>query len=266
MTISITAIIPTLNEEKNIQEAINSIYWADEIIIIDSYSTDQTVSIAQKFDKVKILKRKFDYHAAQKNWAIKQASHEWVFILDADERVSPSLLKEIQSFKQGTLPQRYSAFWIPRENIFMGHKLKYAWKGDKVIRLFKKENCQYQDIKVHEEIETKGEVGYFSNFLIHDTYTAKGYISFILKGETYSTQSAYDYLKKTPRIGITQLLLRPLYTFIKHYFIKRSFLDGKAGFFISCSASWAVFSRYMKIWRIHQGEDIEKQTQNQIKL
>ena len=116
----VTAIIPTKNEEANIAEAINSVIWAAEILVVDSYSTDNTVAIAKQLG-VKVLQRPFDTHARQKNWAIAQASYPWVFILDADERVPTALVSEIKTILENPAPA-YVAYWIRRQNYFMGSR------------------------------------------------------------------------------------------------------------------------------------------------
>ena len=135
----ISVIIPTYNEQENIVEAIKSIDFADEIIIVDSFSKDNTVFLAKPLAN-KILQREYIHSASQKNWAIPQAEHNWVFLLDADERVSNALKEEILNWKK-TNP-KYQSYWIYRTNHFMGKKIKYSgWQGDKVIRLFHK-NCK----------------------------------------------------------------------------------------------------------------------------
>ena len=146
----ISAIIPVFNEEDHIIAAIESLVWADEIIVVDSFSTDNTVALAQS-KGVKILQRDYEYSASQKNWAIPQASYDWVFILDADERVEDNLKKEIDKIKNSQT--KNDAYWIPRQNHFMGKKIRFSgWQGDKVIRLFNRKKCHYEDKQVHAEI------------------------------------------------------------------------------------------------------------------
>ena len=128
----ITAIIPTFNEAHNIVAAIQSVRWANEIIVVDSFSTDNTVELAEQ-NGAKIFQRKYINSANQKNWIIPQATHEWVFILDADERVTSELEKEIQPLLKQT--DKKDAYWINRQNFFMGKKIRYSgWQGDAVIR------------------------------------------------------------------------------------------------------------------------------------
>lgn len=247
----ITAIIPTFNEAHNIEAAIQSVQWADEIIVVDSFSEDTTVEIATRLG-AKIFQRKYINSANQKNWIIPQATHDWVFILDADERVTEDLKKEIQQILQQPLEK--DAYWINRQNFFMGKKIHYSgWRGDAVIRLLRKEKCRYQDLKVHAEIETEGiEVGQLKNKINHFTY--KDLDHFLTKMQRYADWSAKDHLEKTPRVTFFHLYLKPLFRFFKHYFIQLGFLDGKVGFIISVIMAWGVFLRYVKIQEIRSAE------------
>jgi glycosyltransferase involved in cell wall biosynthesis len=133
----LTSIIPTGNEQNNIVEAIQSVRFSDEIMVVDSFSTDDTVKLARPLVDT-ILQREYEHSASQKNWAIPQAKHEWILLLDADERVTSELQKEvIRMINSNT---KFSGFWIRRENYFMGKKVRFSgWQGDKVIRLFKRD-------------------------------------------------------------------------------------------------------------------------------
>jgi glycosyltransferase involved in cell wall biosynthesis len=158
----LTAIIPTGNEEHNIREVLESVTFADEIMVVDSFSTDNTVAIAKEYTNF-ILQRDYKYSASQKNWAIPQATHDWILLVDADERVTPELQKEIKHILKNP-PQHITGYWIYRMNHFMGERVKYSgWQNDKVIRLFRKDHCKYEDKMVHAEIVTDGEVGFLKN-------------------------------------------------------------------------------------------------------
>lgn len=250
----ITAIIPTFNEEENIEEAIKSVLWADEIMIVDSFSTDSTLKIAEKYTDY-IIQRKYINSASQKNWAIPQATHSWIFLLDADERVPASLAREIKEVIRK--PTDYSAFWMNRKNHFMGKHLRFSgFQRDAVIRLFKKENCRYQELNVHSEIETSGKVGYLKNRITHNTY--KGFEHFMKKNDRYTTWAAYDKAKNTKQVGFFQLFVKPVFRFLKHYIIQLGILDGKIGFILSAYYGYYVFIRSIKVDRILHGEEFDK--------
>ena len=245
----ITAIIPVKNEAKNIAAAIDSVSWADEILVLDSYSSDETVAIAQQ-KGVKVLQRVFDSFGKNKNYAIAQATNPWVFILDADERVTPELQTEILNLLQTEPPK--VAYWIYRQTYFMDQLVKYSdWQSDKVIRLFRKD-CRYKEVNVHEEIATEGEVGVLKNKLLHYTYnTIEQYLE---KWDRYTTLSAKDRAAKTKEVTLFHLAVKPAVRFLRHYIIKLGFLDGKVGFVVSYLSAVSVFMRNLKLWRLQQGE------------
>ena len=251
----ITAIIPSFNEEHNIEGAIKSCLFADEIIVVDSFSTDRTVEIIRRFPQVKLLEHEYIHSAAQKNWTIPQASHEWIFLLDADERTTPELIEEMKSTINKNPNE--AAFWIGRDNYFMDKKLNYIWGGDAVIRLFRKSLCRYENKNVHAEILADGPIGHLSGRLKHDTYEGKGLEAHLVKGLRYTTWAAMDRVNKIKKITLYHLLVKPFFAFLKRYVLERGFLDGKQGFIISCMGSWNVFIRNVKIWRMHNGESFD---------
>lgn len=255
MSPKITAIIPTFNEALNIRDAVASCEFADEIIVVDSFSTDGTVELAKSNPKVKVLIHEYLNSAAQKNWTIPQASHEWIFLLDADERTTPELIQEI---KNTISNPSHSAYWIKRSNYFMDKKLNFVWKGDAVIRLFKRDDCKYEDKHVHAEIISKGSIGRLSKGeLLHDTYKAKGLESHVIKNYRYSTWAAHDRVNKIKKITMYHLMLKPLFAFFKRYILQGGIFDGRQGFIVAMFGMWSVFLRNVKIWRMHQGEKIE---------
>ena len=247
----ITAIIPTKNEAANIGEAIRAVSWANEIIIIDSFSTDDTLTIAQQYP-VKIVQRAFDTHARQKNYAIAQATHNWIFILDADERVPENLVSEIKNLLAYPQPLPV-AFWIKRENFFMGKPVRYSgWQYDKVIRLFRRDACLYPEVQVHEEINANGKVGQLQNKILHYTYS--NLRQYLQKWDNYTWLSAHDRAGKTKKVTLFHLAIKPATRFLRHYIWFRGFLDGKVGFIISYMSAVSVFMRYLKLWRLQEGE------------
>ena len=236
----LTAIIPTGNEEHNIVDAIKSVAFADEIMVVDSFSSDKTIELATPLADT-ILKRKFEYPASQKNWAIPQAKHAWIFLLDADERVTYKLKKEVQHIlKNGA---KISGFWIKRENYFMGKRVYFSgWRGDKVIRLFKRDECKYEDKYVHEEIISNGKIGILKSKLIHNTFKSKE--AYLQKLERYAKWQAKDYDKKIGRITLFHTLIKPAFRFIKHYILQLGILDGLVGFTIASYQAKGVKMRY----------------------
>jgi glycosyltransferase involved in cell wall biosynthesis len=252
----LTAIIPTFNEEHHIKEVIESVLFADEIMIVDSYSTDNTLEIAKQYTDF-IIQRDYEYSASQKNWAIPQASNEWILLVDADERVTPKLQEEIKAILK-TNPKE-SGFWIYRENYFMGKLMKHSGLNtDKVIRLFKRDLCEYEDKHVHSEIITQGEVGFLKHKLVHNTYVTLD--KHLEKKNRYAWWSAKDHLKKNHTVNPFYVFIKPSWRFIKHYIIQLGFLDGIPGLAYAYIESYGVFTRYLKIWLLRRGIDEEKVT------
>jgi glycosyltransferase involved in cell wall biosynthesis len=250
----ITAIIPSFNEEENIAGAIESCLFADEIIVVDSFSTDTTAEIVKRYPQVKFLEHEYEHSAAQKNWTIPQASNDWIFLLDADERTNEKLISEIKNTIENP---KHVAYWIGRDNYFMDKKLNYVWGGDAVIRLFRKSKCKYQNKHVHAEIETDGTIGRLNGRLKHDTYFGKGLNAHLRKGERYTTWAALDRVNKIKKVTSYHLIIKPLFAFFKRYILERGILDGKPGLIISSLGAWNVFIRNVKIWRMHSGEKFD---------
>ena len=250
----LTAIIPVGNEEHNIEGVLQSVSFADEIMVVDSFSTDKTLELAKKHTDF-IIQRKYDTPALQKNWAIPQASNEWILLLDADERCDENLKSEVQDIlKNGT---DKDAFWIKRQNHFMGKKVNFSgWQGDKVIRLFKKSKCRYKEVMVHEEIIVDGSIGTLKNKLQH--YTYKDLTHYLEKSDRYSTWGAYDRLAKSKPVSAYHLMAKPAFGFFKKYILSLGILDGKVGLVVALQYSSYLFIRALKLWRLQQGEKIEK--------
>jgi glycosyltransferase involved in cell wall biosynthesis len=242
----ISAIIPTLNEEIHIAEAIKSVSFADEIIIIDSFSEDKTLEIAEKLN-VKIIKRKFDDFSSQKNFAIKQASHNWIYILDADERVTKEVKGEIVSAVKD--PKGFVGFYLRRTFYFSGKKVNYSgFQRDKVIRLFLKEHCKYSGL-VHEKIISNGKIGFFKNKIDHFSY--RNYDHYISKLNHYAAIRAKELHEKGNKVNIYHVMIKPAARFFIHYVIRLGFLDGFTGFLVAKTQAYGVLTRYIKLWLLN---------------
>lgn len=252
---ALSVIITTYNESTNIREAIASVKWADEIIVVDSYSTDGTPDIAEKLG-AKVYERSYSGPADQKNWAIPKAKNEWVLLLDADERLTDKLTEEIKTILAGEeIPQ--DCYWIPRQNFFLGKKVNYSgWRGDAVIRLIRRDACRYDEKQVHEEIDTTNlRVGKLKNKLLHYTFKDSG--QYLDKIRRYGEWSALDHFEKTPRVTYYHLFIKPLYRFFKHFVIQRGFLDGRVGFIVSTIMAWGVFLRYLRIIELRKRDQTD---------
>lgn len=244
----ITLLIPTKNEESNIRDCILSAKnIVDDIYIVDSYSTDKTVDLARELG-AHILSRQFDNYSDQKNWAIAQVPNEWILLLDADEKITPELEKEITALVEQDTIDQYDAYWVYRKNFFFNREIKYSgYQKDKVIRLFKKASSHYTN-RVHECLHIEGNVGFLKEKLYHNTY--RGFDFHLAKLSRYASLQAEDYDKKTGKLTGYHFILKPGMRFFKHYIIKQGFRDGIAGLILSSLNAYATFLRYVKLWML----------------
>jgi len=247
----VTAIIPAGNEARNIGPAIRSLLWADEIlVVVDAAADDGTAELAAVEDpKARVLVHEYAYSAMQKNWIIPQAKHEWVFLLDADERVTPELAEEVRELL--AKGPEHDAHWIYRTNLFLGRKLRFGGgETDKVIRLFRKK-CRYQDRRVHAEIEGWDTVGFLEHRLTHDTF--RDWEHYLRKLDRYTTWGAEQDFKDGKKGGFVNIVLRPLHRFLKQYVFRLGVLDGIPGAIYAALGAYGVFLKYAKIWHLERG-------------
>ena len=247
--VKLTLIVPTFNEEKVLARCLQSACdLVDEILVVDSFSTDRTIEIAKGFG-AKIVQREYENSASQKNWAIPQALNSWILLLDADEWLTTDLSYEISNLISSKIEPIESGFWIHRANHFLGKRVRFSgWKGDKVIRLFKRDECIYKAQSVHSEIVTKGKVSLLKNLMNHDTF--KGIPAWENKLIRYADWQAHDYDKKMGRVTAFHTFIKPAYRFFKHFILSGGFLDGNVGYRISKYAAWSVYLRYQKVLEI----------------
>lgn len=238
----ISALIITLNEAKNIGAVIENLDLADEIIIVDSYSTDDTVSIAKTYPKVKVYQHKFEDFTTQRNFALDKANYEWILFLDADERITPPLGEEIKNTI--TKPDTAEAYFFYRKFIFKNEPLNYSgWQTDKNIRLFKKSKCRYTEERlVHEVLEVDGECACLKNKLIH--YSYESYSSYKGKMLSYAKLKAKELALKGLRPNVFHYVIKPAYKFFHSYVVRLGFLDGKKGLIICYLNALSVYKRY----------------------
>jgi len=239
----ITAIIPTLNEEIHIADAIQSVSFADEIIVIDSFSTDKTIEIAEKLS-VKIIKRKFDDFSSQKNYAINQATYNWIYILDADERVTEKLEKEI--LKNVKNPNDFVGFSFNRDFYFMNKQIKFGgYSNNKVVRLFDKNYCKYDGSLVHEKIIANGKIAEIEEPIKH--YSYKNFSHYLTKVQNYKELQAKELFAKGKKSSLFKILIKPKTRFLTHYVFKLGFLDGFRGFVIAAIQGYGIFIKYVSL-------------------
>lgn len=247
----ISALLITYNEERNIEKFLEEAWYADEIIIVDSESTDRTAEIAKKHPKVVFMTRKFDNFTSQKNFAIEQAKNEWVTFFDADERISKALIYEmIDEIEK----DRADAFFVYRRFYFMEKYIKRSgWQNDKAIRLFKKSKNKYGEGRlVHELIDSKGSVRFLNNRLDHYSYFSVE--EYDRKLTQYSILRAKELFARGLKPNIFHFWVKPWFRFVHHYILRMGVLDGGEGYIISKLHAHHVFKRYLFLSKMWENE------------
>jgi len=242
----ISAVIITLNEEKNLERCLKSLTFADEIIVVDSHSSDKTREIAKRFTD-KIWEVHWEGFGKTKELARQKASNAWIFSIDADEEVTPELKEEILQAVQNN---SYSGYFVPRQSLFLGKWMEHSgWYPDYVLRLFRNESGQFDEALVHEQAQVKGEMGYLKNPLQHYTYpNLKHYFN---KLQRYTTLAAQQLNERKVKAYPWDLIFRPPATFFKMYLIKMGFLDGWQGLVLAVLSGYQVLIKYLKLWGLN---------------
>ncbi|WP_375239534.1 glycosyltransferase family 2 protein [Aurantibacter sp.] len=247
----ISALAITYNEASHIERYIKSLSFADEIIVVDSFSTDNTVALAEKLG-AKVIKREFKNFSDQKNFAISLAKYNWVTFFDLDEIVPEPLINEIKNIVKNS--NSLNAYEVKRDFYFMGKRIKYSgFQTDTSVRLFNKTTCKYGNQPVHEIIETTGRIGKLKQTVKH--YTYKDFDTYNNKLSHYSQLQAEALYKKNVRPNMYHFLFRPWYRFMHQYFLRLGVLDGKEGFIISYIHAFSVFKRYVQLWCLYRKID-----------
>ena len=240
----LTVIIPTFNEEAYLEDALFSVAFADEIIVVDSYSTDQTPEIAKKY-ATKFIQRAFDNFSNQKNFALKEATGDWILFIDADERVTHSLeaeiLETIQNPEHGGYKINFPHFYMNR---FLYHH------SDDVLRLVKREGAKFTG-SVHEKLHCNGSIGKLKNKMLHFTY--KGLDNYIQKKESYAWFQAQQQFDKGKKATWFHLFIKPTYRFFRSFVLKGGFRDGVPGLTVAAVNAYGVFERYVKLMLLRKG-------------
>ncbi len=241
----LSIVIITLNEEDRLEDALKScLDIADEILVVDSFSTDNTVKIAEEYG-ARVLKKEFVDYGSQKNFAKDNALFQWVLNLDADERVSDRLKEEILKLKQ--LPEHEieaNGFLIKRKTSYLGRWITHSgWYPDRKLRLFKRDKSRWHG-RIHEGLILEGKTGRLEGDILHFTY--RDITDHINRLNRYSHMQARDIVDKDKKLLYLRALLLPPVTFLRFYLWKLGILDGLPGFVIALVSSWATAMKYLK--------------------
>jgi glycosyltransferase involved in cell wall biosynthesis len=238
----ITATIITLNEERNIARAIESLRCCDEIVVVDSGSVDRTVELASNLG-ARILESPWHGYATQKNHAAEKAAHDWILSLDADEALSESLEGEIWTLKKkGPICDAYT---VPRLAQYLGRWILHSgWYPDRKIRLYNRAKAKWVGDFVHESVSVDGRVGHLESNLLH--YTCDSLSEHLKTMDRYTTLAAEELVSRKEKIHLRNMILDPAWTFTKTYFVQRGFQDGLEGLTIAYMAALYTFLKYAK--------------------
>lgn len=252
----ISIYIIAFNEAHKVKQAIESVQWADEVIVIDSWSTDNTSAIAESLG-AKVVQVKFDGFGNLRNSAIDACQHPWIFSLDADERCTPEAAEEILSIINSTNP--LDAYLTPRRNFFMGRWIKHSgwYPNYRQPQLFRKDGMRYDQKPVHEGfvLKNKKSIGEMKAAILQ--FPFKDMAEVMHKANRYSSLGAEKILHK--KITMRSALTHAIWSFVKHYVFKLGFLDGWAGFVIAFGNFEGTFYRYVKAYEIQNSSKFKIQ-------
>jgi glycosyltransferase involved in cell wall biosynthesis len=242
---ALTAIVTTFNEEVNVRECLESLSFADEVLVVDSYSTDRTAEIARSFPKVKFLQREYFGSAAQKNWAMDRVATPWILIVDADERVPEPLAREILALLE-TGPEA-DHYFVRRQNVFLDRVIRHSgWSTDKVVRLIRRGTARYPNRRVHADLSPDGPTPTLLTPLVH--YTCRSLDQYTEKIHRYARWGAADAFRQGRRAGMTEIFFRPFWRFFRTYVVQAGFLDGRHGLVLCSVQAWSVFLKWAQVW------------------
>lgn len=247
-SLGLSVIIITKNEAARLGDCLASVQFADEIIVLDGYSTDATAEIARAHGAQVHQVADWPGFGPQKNRALALATKPWVLSIDADERVTPELQAEIVR----TLSQpSYDGYQIARLSEFCGKKIRHSgWWPDYVLRLFRRELGAFDHVQVHEQVLVRGRVGKLKSWFLH--FPFDDLAALITKTNRYSSDAAQMMALKGRRVGVFGLITHSVWTFIRIYLLRRGFLDGRHGFVLAATAASGSFLRYAKLMFLNE--------------
>ena len=243
---SLSVTVITKNEEHNIEACLRSVRFADQLVVLDSGSTDATVEMALAMGAEVSIRADWRGFGIQKNRALELANSDWVLSLDADERVTPELQAEIEV---ALTSPRFDAYSIPRLSSYCGQYMRHSgWYPDRVTRLFKRGAAKFSDDLVHEKLLSSSPIGQLQVALLHDSY--RNFEDVLYKANLYSSAGAETLRAAGKTASLRTAIAHGLWAFIRTYFFRLGFLDGRLGFVLAISIAEATYYRYLKLWRI----------------
>ncbi len=263
----LSAVIITRDEEDTLRDCLESLRFADEVVVLDSGSTDRTVEIAHRYTDL-VFGEEWRGYAAQKNAALERCTGDWVLSLDADERVTEGLHREIEAVLSRPASDLPDGFSMPRLSFHLGRWIRRGgWYPDRKVRLARRDRCSWTGEELHERLEVRGRLEELANPLLH--YTYRDLSDHLAKVDRYTTIMARARYARGERSGLGGLVLHPLGKFLRMYLFKGGVLEGKAGFVLAAVGAWYVFLKYAKLWELSvagsgQRASIEKERERAV--
>jgi glycosyltransferase involved in cell wall biosynthesis len=242
--IPLSVIVITRNEERNIVACLDSVKWADDLIVVDAQSNDATLALARQFTQ-KVFVEPWKGFADAKEFAVSKSRHEWILWLDADERVTPELASEIQALL--TSSDLKDAYTVARRAYFLGRWIKHSgWYPGRVARLFRKDRASFSSAAVHEGLIIQGTVGELQHDLLH--FTDPNLYHYLAKFNRYTSLASKESYDAGKSFRLIDLFVRPPWIFVKMFVLRLGFLDGLPGLLLALLSSSYVFTKYAKLW------------------
>jgi glycosyltransferase involved in cell wall biosynthesis len=246
----VSACIITRNEEVNLPDCLASVRWADEVVVVDSRSTDRTREIAAAAG-ARVIERDFAGHIEQKNFAVGEARNDWVLCIDADERLSPELAASVRAALEDPAPAE--AYECARLTFHVGRPIRHGgWYPDRKTRLFDRRRARWGGRNPHDHVEVDGRTGRLAGDLLH--YSYRSISDHLRQIDFFTTISAREKREAGERSSFARMALRPAWKFLRMYVLKGGFLDGKAGFIVAATGAYYVFLKYAKLREL-EGRD-----------
>ena len=251
----LTVTIITLNESAHMADVLRSVAFADEVIVVDSHSTDGTPDIARQFTD-RVVVRDWPGYIDQKNYAASLASHDWILSVDADERVTPELAQEIRALLAGA--PACAGYRVPRLSHYLGRWIRSTdWYPDFQLRLYDRRRCAWAGRYVHESVRTDGPVGRLRADLLH--YTYRDVAHHLQTIDRYTTLAARQMHEDGRRAGVRHLLLNPAAAFLRNYVARGGFRDGRVGLIVSLLNTYYVMLKFVKLYERQRNTGIRDQ-------
>lgn len=246
MPTPVSLYIPTCNEAHNLREVLPTVAWADEVVVADSFSTDDTAAVCAQFG-ARHVNIKFEGFGKLRNAALALLKHDWVVSIDSDERSTPEFADEVRR----TLgAPRHAAYFVPRRNTFLGRPVRFAgmYPDYRQPQVFDRRKFKYREDSVHEGFECDGGIGYFKNHIWQHPFPTLAVV--MAKNEKYTSLMAQRYFANGRRATFSRLALHPAGGFLKKYFVQQGFREGRAGFLIAALHAYYIFIKYAKLWEL----------------